>query len=227
MQAGEHQEMVVLLHGALKTAYSMKRLQNMFENEGYLTFNWDYDSRDYTVEENAAKLDSILRGQDYLEHRIHFVTHSMGGIIIRYYLEKYPPPHPGRFVMIAPPNQGSLIADELQEFPPFRWLYKKNVDYLTTGADAFAPNAGIPPVEFGIIAGGTGGKYGYAWYLPGDDDGTISVEQTKLNGAQDFILVHAIHANIMMQDQTLRQSLHFIENGHFEHQQLSQTDWPF
>ena len=226
-EASPSEEMVILLHGALKSAYSMKRLQHMFEDSGYLTFNWDYDSRDFAVEQNAAKLDSIIKHRGYLKYTLHFVTHSMGGIIIRYYLTNYTPPHPGRFVMIAPPNQGSLIANRLQDFPPFRWLYKKNVDYLTTGEDAFAPSAGIPEIEFGIIAGGTGGKYGYTWYLPGDDDGTISVEQTHLQGAKDFILVNAIHATIMIQDETLQQTLSFIQNGHFEHQQLSQAEWPF
>jgi len=220
-------ERVIFLHGALKSAYSMQRLVSMFRREGYQTFNWDYDSRNFTVEENAAKLDSIIKARDYLQYRLHFVTHSMGGIIVRYYLEKYSPSGLGRFVMIAPPNQGSHIANELQSFPPFRWLYKKNVDYLTTGEDAFAPSAGIPPMEFGIIAGGTGGKYGFTWYLPGDDDGTLSVDQTKLQGASDFILLPYIHGTIMMQDKTLRQTLNFIQDGHFEHQQLTNADWPF
>lgn len=220
-------EMIILLHGALKSAFSMKRLENMFADHGYQTLNWDYDSRNYAVEENAAKLDSIIKARNYEQYKLNFVTHSMGGIIVRYYLDKYTPSKLGRFVMIAPPNQGSLIANELQKFPPFRWLYKKNVDYLTTGSEAFAPNAGIPPMEFGIIAGGTGGKYGFNWYLPGDDDGTLSVEQTKLQGASDFILLPYIHATIMIQDRTLQQTLNFIQEGHFEHQQLTRADWPF
>ena len=213
-------ELVVLLHGALKSAYSMRNLQAAFQDKGFRTFNWDYNSRDYTVTQNAVKLDSILQAEGYLRYKLHFVTHSMGGIVVRYYLDKFPPPHTGRFVMIAPPNQGSQIATELREFPPFRWLYKKNVEFLTMGSDAFAPNAGIPDCEFGIIAGGTGGKYGYTWYLPGDDDSILSVEQTKLEGAEDFILLHHIHATIMMEDDTIDQTLYFIRHGKFDHQRL-------
>ncbi len=211
--------MVIFMHGALKSASSMDKLEAAFSSADYHTFNWDFNSRDFTVIQNAAKLDSILRHKDYLEHTLHFVTHSMGGIVIRYYLENYNPPNVGRFVMIAPPNQGSQIATELRGFPPFRWLYRKNVDYLVTGSDAFAPNAGIPDCEFGIIAGGTGGKYGFTWYLPGDDDSILSVEQTKLQGAADFILLHHIHATIMMEDDTIKQSLYFIQHGEFLHQQ--------
>ena len=217
-------EMVVLLHGALKSSLSMNRIENAFESAGYRTFNWDYDSNDYTVEQNAATLDSLIRTREYEQYRLHFVTHSLGGIIGRYYLDNFQPPHLGRMVMIAPPNQGSQLATTFQDFPPFRWLYKKTIEYLVTGEDAFAPNAGIPPCEFGIIAGGTGGKYGYTWYLPGDDDGTISVEQTKLKGASDFIIVHHIHSALPLERETVEQTRYFIENGRFMHQQLTEAD---
>jgi len=216
-QDSGRESMVIFLHGALKTAWSMKRLETAFADSGYLTYNWDYNSRDFNVIQNAAKLDSIIRDNGYDRYQLNFVTHSMGGIVARYYLSNYHPPHVGRFVMIAPPNQGSKIATELQDFAPFRWLYKKNVDYLLTGKNAFAPNAGIPNCPFGIIAGGTGGKYGYTWYLPGDDDTILSVTQTKLPGAKDFILLHHIHATIMLQDDTIRETLYFIRHGQFNH----------
>lgn len=212
------EETVVLLHGALKTAFSMERLDRAFAAKGYRTLNWDYDARNFTVQENAGKLDSLIRTRGIHRTRTHFVTHSIGGLVVRYYLEEYTLPHPGRFVMISPPNQGSYLATELQDFPPFKWFYRESVQNLLTGQDAFAPNAGIPDTEFGIIAGGTGGKRGFTWYLPGDDDGVLSVEQTKLKGAEDFILLNHVHANIVIQDDTIIQALHFIEHGGFSRQ---------
>lgn len=209
----------MLLHGALKSAFSMKRLEKAFARQGYQTFNWDYNSRNHTVEQNAAMLDSIVTARGYDQKVMHFVTHSMGALVVRYYLDHYPPPRQGRFVMIAPPNQGSILATELQDFLPFRWIYKKNVDQLVMGDSAFAPNLGTPQCDFGIIAGGTGGKYGFTWYLPGDDDSVLSVEQTRLHGASDFVLVNHVHATIMREDDTIRNALHFIEYGSFLHGQ--------
>jgi len=209
----------VFLHGALKSAFSMKRLEKAFARRGYQTFNWDYDSRNHTVEQNAAMLDSIVTARGYDQDVMHFVTHSMGALVARYYLTHYSPPRQGRFVMIAPPNQGSILATELQDFPPFRWIYKKNVDQLVMGDSTFAANLGIPECEFGIIAGGTGGKYGFTWYLPGDDDSVLSVKQTRLSGASDFVLVNHVHATIMREDDTIRNAMHFIEDGSFIHGQ--------
>ncbi len=214
-------EIVILLHGALKSSYSMHRIDKAFQKEGYQTFNWNYDSNDVTVVRNAALLDSIIRTKKYDHLKMNFVTHSMGALIVRYYLEKYQPKHLGRLVMIAPPNQGSRLATRLQDFPPFKWVYRKTVHYLVTGEDAFAPNAGIPQCEFGIIAGGTGDKYGFTWYLPGDDDGTISVDQTHLQGASDFIVLHHIHSVLPLEEDTIEQTVYFIENGRFLRQQIT------
>jgi len=217
-------EHVILLHGVLKSGFSMKRLQTALEQEGYHAFNWDYDARNFTVQENAAKLDSLIRAKDFVRRRIHFIAHSIGALVVRHYFEEYPQNNPGRIVMIAPPNQGSRLATELRDFPPFRWFYKKSIANLLTGADAFAPNAGIPDTEFGIIAGGTGGEHGFTWYLPGDDDSVLSVEQTRLRGAADFIVLPHVHGTIVIQDDTILQSLYFIEHGRFLHQEVNRAD---
>jgi len=210
-------EIVVFLHGALKSPYSMKRLENAFRNEGYNTLNFNWEGRTHSVQWNAAKLDSILAESGAYEGKVHFVTHSMGTLVVRYFLDEYHVPSLGRFVMIAPPNQGSDLATELQDFPPFLWIYKETVDYLTTGQNGFAANIGIPDCEFGIIAGGTGGEHGLTWYLPGDDDSVLSVDNTKLAGAKDFMLIDASHSMILIQNETLRNALHFIKYGNFIH----------
>ncbi len=210
-------EMVIFLHGAINSSFSMKRLEKAFAMQGYRTFNWDWDGRNHSIEWNAARLDSLLEVKNAYQQPLHFVTHSMGALVIRYYLDHYEVPKVGRVVMIAPPNQGSAIATELQDFPPFRWIYKGTIDYLTTGENAFADTIGTPTCEFGIIAGGTGDKYGYTWYLPGDDDSILSVEHTRLEGAADFILVNDVHSTIMIRDETIRHALHFIKHGSFIH----------
>jgi len=206
-------EMVFLLHGIGKTKYDMAALSKRLRREGYAVVNWDYPSTRYTLAELADKLaEQVERFPNY---RIHFVTHSMGGIVVRTYFSRHKLNKAGRLVMIAPPSQGAELAQFFGDWRLYQQLLGPAGQELRPGESGHCAAAGVPPVEFGIIAGGTGGKIGINPLLPGDNDGTVTVESTKLEGAQDFARVPYPHPVIQMMPKTADLAIQFLKTGHF------------
>ena len=210
------QETVILLHGALRSTLSMKRVEQHLEKEGFAVIQFGYPSRKKPIEIHAENLDVFLDSLNFdSTQKVHFVTHSMGSLITRYFLSHFDFPNPGRFVMLGPPNQGSTMADIMQENPVFRWLYGPPGMQFLTADSAFAKNAGIPRREFGIIAGGKSDEKGWNPLIPGDDDGTVSVQQTKLDGMKDFIVVRNLHTLLLWDGDVMEQISAFLKNGKF------------
>ena len=112
---------VILLHGLGRTHRSMAPMAAFLESAGFRTVNIDYPSTDRTIEQLAESTvtEGIAACREAAPGApIHFVTHSMGGILVRYYLSRHDIPELGRAVMISPPNQGSEAAQALRQFPP-------------------------------------------------------------------------------------------------------------
>ena len=208
------EEIVVLLHGIANIPLSMKYLENSLEKEGYKVHNLGYPSTDVPIEEAAGRIREKVMAIGGFE-RIHFVGHSMGNLLIRLVLEENPPGL-GRVVMIAPPNQGSFMAQRLEELDIYRWIFGPAGQQLPADNSAFFKNLPIPNCEFGIIAGGRGTEDGYNPLLEGDDDGTVRVEETKLSGAADFTLVNNTHTLILFDPETVQQTIHFLKFGKFQ-----------
>ena len=207
-------EIVVLLHGIANVPLSMKYLESSLEKAGYQVHNLGYPSTGAPIEEAAAnireKVDALGSG-----HRIHFVGHSMGNLVIRKVLARELPGL-GRVVMIAPPNQGSFVAQRLEDLDLFRWIFGPAGQQLPADNEAFFKNLPAPNCEFGIIAGGRDNETGYNPLLEGDDDGTVRVEETKLPGAADFIIVSRTHTLILFDPETVQQTIHFLKFGKFK-----------
>jgi triacylglycerol esterase/lipase EstA (alpha/beta hydrolase family) len=217
-QPEQRHEVVFLLHGIGKGRTDMLALQSMLSRQGYDTVNWRYPSTKLSLDEIADMLNAEV--QKYGDRRVSFVTHSMGGIVVRTYLNKYKPAHMGRFVMIAPPNQGAYLADLLGNWLPYKLILGPAGQQLRQGESGKCACAGVPGCEFGIIAGGTGKKSGMNPLVPGDNDGTVSVESTKLDGARDFLLLPYAHPLIQLMPRTGRNVISFLKNGTFaEHNQ--------
>jgi len=220
---------VVMLHGLARTANSMNKMADAFKAKGYHTVNLGYPSRSDSIEKLARQalkkaIDSCKRGPGETEPsrptqqgKIHFVTHSMGGILLRQYLSVHEIKNLGRTVMIAPPNQGSEVVDSLGKVPGFKLFNGPAGMQLGTNEDSIPLLLG--PVDFpvGIIAGDRSINPLLSKSLPKPNDGKVSVESTKVEGMADFIQFPLNHTFIMRNEQVIRQSITFVETGAFRH----------
>jgi len=211
-------ECVVLLHGLARTASSMKPMERALAEAGFATANVDYPSREYPVEELAdiavpEGLESCRRNEDVT--KIHFVTHSLGGILVRQYLSNRKIDELGRVVMLGPPNQGSVAVDELGDIPGFDWLNGPAGHQLGKGPDSVPRKLGPATFELGVIAGDRTIDPITSAVLDDPDDGRVSVEDTKLDGMEDFIVVDHSHAFMMRMRSTIELTIHFLRTGRF------------
>lgn len=214
------EQCVVLLHGLARTERSMNEMGDALLKAGYTVFNIEYPSRKKTIEELA--IETIPKGikmcNSINKKRINFVTHSMGGIVLRYYLSREPIPNLGRVVMLSPPNQGSEAADELMELSVYKWLNGPAGQQLGTGPDGIAARLGPVNFPLGIITGNDPGIFDlwFADMFPGENDGKVSVERAKVEGMTDFLALPYGHTFIMDEEEVISQSLHFLRHGLFQ-----------
>jgi hypothetical protein len=216
--ASQAVECVVLLHGLIRYASSMERMQQALVDEGFETINVEYPSRDFTIEELApVAIEEGLAGCRANEtvDRIHFVAHSLGGILLRYYLSQNDIPDLGRVVMLAPPNQGSVAADKMRGVPGFDWLNGPAGRQIGKGPESVPLRLGPANFELGIIAGNRSIDPLTSAVLPNPDDGRISVEDAKLEGMADFIVVDHSHAFIMRMRKPIELTILFLREGRF------------
>jgi len=211
-------ECVVLLHGLARTATSMNPMQRALAAEGFETANIDYPSRDHEVEELAEiaipqGLDAC-RANEAVE-RIHFVTHSLGGILLRQYLDTKRIEELGRVVMLGPPNQGSAAVDELRDWPGFDWLNGPAGLQLGKGENSVPLRLGPATFELGVIAGNRTIDPITSSVLDNPDDGRVSVADTKLEGMADFVEVEHSHAFMMRMQEPIRLTIRFLKDGTF------------
>lgn len=211
-------EVVVLLHGLARTNRSMNRMQKELGTAGYTVYSLQYPSTTKTVEQIAEEDLAPLLARCEAAHpgRIHFVTHSLGGIVVRQYLTRHTLRNPGRVVMLAPPNQGSEAVDKLGHLTLFDWIYGPAGRQLGTTPDSLPMQLPAPPVEVGVIAGTRSFNWILSRMIPGPDDGKVSVERTRLPGMVDFATVDSSHPYIMRNQEVMGLTLAFLKNGSFE-----------
>lgn len=211
-------ECVVLLHGLARSSLSMERMRWFLEEYGYAVANIDYPSRDYKIEELAtlAVENGLAQcAEKNSVDKVHFVTHSLGGILVRYYFSDNDHDSLGRVVMLAPPNQGSKAVEELQEWPGFEWLNGPAGYQLGKGKDSIPLQLGTPDFEFAVIAGNASIDPVTSAVLDDPDDGRVSVADTRLDGMRDFRLVDASHAFIMQKTEVFKLVYAFLASGIF------------
>ena len=211
-------ECVVLLHGLARTSSSLNVMQRALEEDGYLTANIDYPSREHEIAALATLavgegLASCRAGENV--EKIHVVTHSLGGILVRQYLSTETVDELGRVVMLGPPNQGSDAVDDLDGVPGFDWLNGPAGQQLGKG-EASVPLA-LGPVNFelGVIAGNRTIDPITSAVLDNPDDGKVSVEDTKVDGMDDFVIVEHSHAFMMRMQQPIELTKKFLRTGSF------------
>jgi pimeloyl-ACP methyl ester carboxylesterase len=214
---------VILLHGLADTRLSMTLLGKYLElNGGYTVFNVVYPSTRKSIGEHARSLANVIDNLDGVEE-INFVAHSMGNIVIRHYLadgsgagaRRRPDPRIKRFVMLGPPNHGSAIATRLGEGKLYNEVLGKPGQQLGREWVWLEEELAVPACQFAIIAGGLGNQQGFNPLLPGDDDGVVTVESTRLEGASDFAVVPALHAVLPLDATVMKYTLSFLRHGYF------------
>ena len=209
---------VVLLHGAGRSRYSMMRMAKALDREGYRVHNLGYPSRQAPIEALGELVERQINelGLDP-KVKIHFATHSLGGIVLRYLLKYERPPNLGRVVMLAPPNQGANLADIFEHLPFYNWILGPVGTQIGTKPESIPNTLGPANFEVGIIAGKRSANPFLSIMIPGKDDGRIAVESTKLAGMADFLVLPCIHPLIMNDKHVIRQSIHFLAHGCFDH----------
>ena len=214
----EAHEDVILLHGLCRTSRSMSVMARALTQASYNVHNVDYASRSKSIEllgEDVVGLAVADCERDGAV-KINFVTHSLGGILVRSYLANHSVPTLGRVVMLGSPNQGSEVVDKLGGW----WLFKKingpAGNELGTGKDSMPNRLGAANFCVGIIAGNRTINWINSLMIPGSDDGKVSVARTKLAGMTDHIVSPSAHPFLMRNATAIRQTIYFLRNGKFD-----------
>ena len=211
-------ECVVLLHGLNRSWRAMRPMAEALRKDGFTTANVDYPSRLGTIEELVSI--SVEPGLEQCRNEgaetIHFVTHSMGGIILRYANEQSPIPDLGRVVMLAPPNQGSQVVDKTGSWPGAALFGgTAGLQLGTTGENSIPARLGAVDFELGVIAGTRTINPWMSAMLPNPDDGKVSVASTRVAGMTDFLTVEENHHTITRADIVIDNTRAFLRNGTF------------
>jgi pimeloyl-ACP methyl ester carboxylesterase len=215
--ANATQDGVVLLHGISRTARSFRKMQTALEGRGFVTLNQDYASRRKALEALAEDIHpAIQRFADGVDGSVHFVGHSVGGLLARVYIARYQPKRLGRVVMLGTPNSGSEIADRLKNFGAYRAFFGPAGQQLGTQRSA-VDDAMLPPVNYpvGIIAGNRSIYPVAGTMLPKPHDGRVSVANTKLEGMADHVVVAASHPWLVRNAVAVEQTIAFLRDGRF------------
>ncbi len=212
----EAKEIVVLLHGLARSNIAMWRLKMRLEDAGYHVEQVGYRSLTQTpaeiVQDISAQIDRCCQS---INHKVHFVGHSLGGLLIRAYLENNPMENLGRVVLMGTPNQGTAVADYFRD----KWWAQfvgPTALALGTGEDSFPNSLSDPDYPVGVIAGFIDNDLNDE-LLPGSDDGLVSIDSTRLKGMGDFIVVRSQHTMMRYNEEVASQTIAYLKNGQFNH----------
>lgn len=207
---------VVLLHGLIRTSTAMGLLASRLQEEGYVVYNLDYPARESTIDEIVEGLhDELIICCHSKPGKLHFVTHSMGGIVVRAYIERYGPENLGRVVMLGPPNKGTELADKFKDNQLVGMVFGPVIQELGTGPESTPNRLGEADFEVGIITGESSWNPVASWMIPGPDDGTVSIKSAQLDGMKDFLVVPNTHTFIMLDDDVIDEVVYFLRYGSF------------
>ena len=219
-------ECVILLHGLTKDSTSLQPLQRQLIDAGFYVANIDYPSRQFPIAELAplainAGLEKCLRVN---AHPINFVTHSLGGILVRFFYEHRSAENVHRVVMLAPPNHGSLVGDLLDHIPIIKDINGPAGRQLGTGADSVPLQLGPLRFDAGIIAGNHSLNPFTSALLRGQDDGRIAVQSAQADAMCAFLVLPQTHGGIVADRDAMRQTVQYLRWGFFSGEAAQQFD---
>ena len=194
----------------------MAILVSRLKNAGFRVVSFGYPSTSEPMEALVDRLQvEVAQCCGNEAETVHFVTHSMGGVLVRSYLSQQPQAHHGRVVMLSPPSQGSELVDAFADSPLLRSVLGPAGSKL--GTDSASIPSQLAPVRFtlGIITGDRSLNPLGSWLIPGPDDGKVGVDRAKVEGAADFLVVSATHTFIMNRRDVAGEVVHFLRHGRF------------
>ena len=206
---GPEKETVVLLHGMGRSRASLWILEQRLKRAGYLTLNFPYSSKAESIDALSETLRSFLE-DNVTTIRYHLVGHSLGNIIVRNGFKGAYRDGLTRVVMLAPPNGPARLAKAFKNLGIYRFLTGDSGQKLAS--EAFYKELPVPSVPFGVIAGDRGQRLTF----DEANDSIVAVENTKLEGMADWILLHHAHTFIMNSEDTAQQCIHFLHHGRFK-----------
>ncbi|NNE70491.1 MAG: alpha/beta hydrolase [Rhodothermales bacterium] len=211
------QRTVVLLHGLIRSKGSMKRMERALEKEGYRVCNIGYPSTRYDIQELASDhvYPAVIACVGDGESKIDFVTHSLGGILVRQLADELLSERMGRVVMLSPPNGGSEVVDRIGDWWLFKALNGPAGTELGTESTSVPNQLGPPSFEVGIITGKRTINLINSIMIEGQDDGKVSVENARLEGMSDFLVLPVSHPFIMKNRRAIEATHRFLDTGHF------------
>jgi triacylglycerol lipase len=208
---------VVILHGIARSNKHMQKLATYLQKDGFDVINLNYPSATYAIEDLTEIINKEISQRTPEKKPIHFVGYSMGGLMVRALIHKYNYKNLGKVVQLAPPNQGSEVADFVKNFWPYKKIYGPAGQQLITDQSAIKHLFGEVNYELGIIAGSATIDPISSAIILGEDDGKVAVERTKLEGMKDHIVVSASHTFFPSNKEVQKQTLYFLRNGWFRH----------
>ena len=194
---------VVVLHGLGRSSWSMQKLGLKLKKEGYRVILINYPTKSDTIENLVDNVIKKEIEEKYINKNknINFVTHSMGGIAVRYLLDNNKYENVQRVIMLSPPNNGSALADSYSDIDIMNIILGPALEQLTTKSDSFVNKISTPDYDVGIIIG--------------SNDGKVSIEEAKLENMKDLFIVKDGHTFIMNNDRVIEAIINFLKKGEF------------
>lgn len=205
-------EAVVVTHGLWLGRWSLWVLRSVLRRHGYAVYLYGYRSVTHTLKENAERLQRFVSHID--APVVHFVGHSLGGIVMRALFHYFPEQRPGRIVTIGAPHQGSHVADWLARHAAGRWILGRSVLELVAGIPQTWP---LPPRDIGLVTGDF--PYGLGRFFPGmtiPNDGLLNANETELPNATDRLCIRVNHTALQFSRDVAAQTASFLRTGRFE-----------